>query len=164
MCAHWPVIGLIAIGLYRSRPDSYRLFRNAFLISGAIGLAIFMTLPTAPPRLAGMGLVDTVVQSSNFYHLLQPPEMINQYAAFPSLHFGWNLLNGIALIVESPHRLLRLAGAALPLAMLLAVVLTANHYAIDAFAGAVVALIGLALAWKLTVGAEWARGRMVPTA
>ena len=39
----WPVIGIIAIWLYYSRPVSYRLFRNAFLISGAIGLVVFMT-------------------------------------------------------------------------------------------------------------------------
>ncbi len=161
---HWPVIGLIAIWLYRSRPTSYRLLRNAFLFSGAIGLDIFIAFPTAPPRLAGLGLVDTVVQHSNFYHLLQPPELTNQYAAFPSLHFGWNLLIGITLIVESPHKLSRLAGAALPLAMLAAVVLTANHYVIDAVAGAVVALIGLALARSLTVRRPWPRGRMVPTA
>ena len=161
---HWPIIGLIAIWLYYSPPASYRLFRNAFLISGAIGLAIFMTFPTAPPRLAGLGLVDTVVQHSNFYHLLQPPQLTNQYAAFPSLHFGWNLLIGIALVVESPRRWLRLFGAALPVAMLAAVVLTANHYVIDAVAGAAVALIGLGLAWRLTAGTPWARRRVMRSA
>ncbi len=142
---HWPVIGGVAIWLYYSRPASYRLLRNAFLISGATGLVLFMTFPAAPPRLAGLGLVDTVVEHSNFYYLLQPPQLTNQYAAFPSLHFGWNLLIGIALIREAPRIPVRAFGAALPLAMLAAVVLTANHYLIDAVAGGAVALIGLIL-------------------
>jgi hypothetical protein len=158
---HWPVIAAVALWLYRSQPDRYRLTRNALLVSGGIGLVIFTVFPVAPPRLAEMGLVDTVVQRSNFYHVLQPPALTNQYAALPSLHFGWNLLIGIALIRGATHPAGKALGVLLPTAMFAAVVLTANHYLIDTVAGGTLALVGLRIAYVLrTPGAaerQWLR-------
>ena len=119
------------------------IYRNAFLLSGAVGLLLFMTFPAAPPRLADLGFTDTVIDSSNFYHLLQPPQLTNQYAAFPSLHFGWNLLMGVAILETTRWWPARIFAVLMPLAMLAAIVLTANHYVIDAAAGAAVALLGL---------------------
>jgi hypothetical protein len=140
---HWPVIVAVALWLYRLHLEQYRLTRNSFLISGAIGLVIFTPFPVAPPKLADMGLVDTVMERSNFYHLLQPPSLTNQFAAVLSLHFGWNLLIGIALFRESRHRLGRLFGVRLPMLMLAAVVLPENHYLVDTVAGGTIVLIGL---------------------
>ena len=144
---HWPVIVVTAVWLYFRRPDTYRLFRNAFLISGAVGLVIFATFPVAPPRLANLPLVDTVTEYSRSYRVLQPPQLTNQYAAMPSLHFGWNLLVGIALASVARPVGLKLAALAIPVLMFFAVVLTANHYFIDAFAGAAVALAALGVAY-----------------
>ena len=147
---HWPVIALVAFWLWRRHPARYRVFRNAFVVSGAIGLVLFIQFPTAPPRLAGLGLVDTLEEYSRAYDVLQPKGIVNQYAAFPSLHFGWNLLVGIALFAYSSHRALRVVGLLMPFAMLSSIVLTANHYWIDAAAGGVVALTGLGVAFALT--------------
>jgi len=144
---HWPVIAGVAIWLYRSHHERYRLLRNAMLISGGIGLVIFTMFPVAPPRLADMGLVDTVVQRSDFYRVLQPPALTNQYAAVPSLHFGWNLLIGIAIFRQSTRLSLRVLGVLSPVAMFAAVVLTGNHYIIDTVVGGTVALIGLRAAY-----------------
>ncbi len=147
---HWPF--LIAIGVLTVvyRPASYPLYRNAFLLSGAIGLIVFATFPVAPPRLVPeLGLVDTVTEESEAYRVLQPPAFTNQYAAIPSLHFGWNLLAGYALARGAPHIALRVAGALTPVLMFFAVVLTANHFIIDAVAGAAVAFLGLFLAVRL---------------
>ena len=66
-------------------------------LSGAIGFLFFALLPVAPPRLADPSLIDTVTLHSEAYRALQPPGLTNQYAAFPSLHFGWNLLVGFAV-------------------------------------------------------------------
>jgi hypothetical protein len=152
---HWPVIGAVAIWLFIRRPQAYVTYRSALLISGAIGLALFIMFPAAPPRLAGLGLVDTVLEHSTFGGLLQPTELTNQYAAFPSLHFGWNLLMGIALVSQSRYYLLRVIGVLLPLAMFVAIVVTANHYVIDAVAGGVVAVIGLLVARRIHAGGRW---------
>ncbi len=143
---HWPLIVLVAVWLYGWRYPGYRLIRNSILISGAIGIVLFATLPTAPPRLADPVFVDTVTEYSNSYRLLQPPAVTNQYAAFPSLHFGWNLLIGIAIVQYGRRRWIRVGGAASPALMLVATVFTANHYLLDIAMGGLVALTGLAVA------------------
>ena len=109
---HWPFIGIVAMWLFLFHRDKYRLIRNAFLISGGIGLIIFDVFPVAPPRLAETDVVDTLMRFSNSYRVLQPPGLVNVYAAFPSLHFGWNLLMGIALFAWSRPRIPRLIGIA----------------------------------------------------
>lgn len=146
---HWPVIGVTLVWLYRRHHDSYTVLRNAMFISGAIGLVIFMSFPVAPPRLMPSGFVDTVTERSNSYRLLQPPSLVNKFAAVPSLHVGWNLLVGILIFKNSRHRLMKLFAVAGPLFMASAVVLTANHYIVDALIGSAVALTGLTAAIAL---------------
>jgi hypothetical protein len=149
---HWPVIAASALWLFHRRPAAYRELRLAFLLSGAIGVVIFALYPVAPPRLAGFGLLDSVTRYSHAYRALQPRELTNIYAAFPSLHFGWNLLVGIALFRCAPLRAVRIAAALAPAAMGLAVVATANHFVIDVPAGAFVAVSGLLAArWILDI-------------
>jgi hypothetical protein len=146
---HWPVIIAVLVWLLRAHPEPYRLLRNAIFISGAIGIAVFVLYPVAPPRLAGIGLVDTVTEQSHAYRVLQPPAFVNQYAAIPSLHVGWDLLVGIFVFHYARRRVARLFGLLTPVAMTTSVVLTANHFVIDAALGAMVALIGLAAAFAL---------------
>ncbi len=147
---HWPVIAATLVWLYRTRPLDYLLLRNALFLSGAIGLVIFVTYPVAPPRLLPSGYVDTVTELSTSYRVLQPPSLVNKYAALPSLHVGWNLLIGLAVYRTNANRLAKVFCVVSPVAMVAAVVLTGNHYVIDAILGAVVALTGLALALWLT--------------
>ena len=142
---HWPVILGVATALYLYRPRHYYLLRNALFVSGFIGFAFFALFPVAPPRLMDIGLVDTVTERSNAYRALQPPGLTNQYAAFPSLHAGWNLLVGIVVVMAVASMALRVAAMTLPVAMALAVIVTANHFVIDVPAGIVVVLIGLAV-------------------
>jgi PAP2 superfamily len=146
---HWPFIAVIAVWLFRRHRARYYLVRNAFLISGAIGLVVFVLFPVAPPRLAGLGLEDTVTQHSQAYRVLQPPAMVNQYAAVPSLHFGWNLLAGGSVVFLCRIRVLRVLAAWMTVAMLIAVIITANHFVLDVVAGAAVALVGLAASYNL---------------
>jgi hypothetical protein len=147
---HWPVIVAVLVWLLRTHPEPYKLLRNAIFISGAIGIVVFVLYPVAPPRLAGIGLVDTVTTQSHSYRVLQPPAFVNQYAAIPSLHVGWDLLVGIFVFRYARRKVARAFGVLTPIAMTTAVVLTANHFVIDAALGAVVALVGLGLAFMLT--------------
>lgn len=141
--AHWPVIITAAILLYRARPARYVLLRNAIFLSGAIGFVFFALLPVAPPRLVDPALLDTVTLHSNSYRALQPPGLTNQYAAFPSLHFGWNLLVGIVVFGATRSVPLRALAVLGPAAMALAVVVTANHYVLDLAGGMAVVLFAL---------------------
>jgi hypothetical protein len=143
---HWPVIAAIAITLFSVRRERYRLLRNAVIISGLIGFLFFALFPTAPPRLVDAGLVDTITRWSDSYRTLQPPTFTNQYAAMPSLHFGWNLLVGIILFGSTRSLVVRAFSILMPGAMAFAVIATANHWVVDVFAGAAVVLVGLALA------------------
>lgn len=143
---HWPVILSVATGLYLYRRRHYYLLRDAMFASGLIGFVLFALFPVAPPRLLDAGLVDTVTQRSHAYRALQPPGLTNQYAAFPSLHVGWNLLVGIVLLTAVASLALRIIAVVLPIAMSLAVVATANHFVVDVPAGIAVVLVGLGIA------------------
>lgn len=141
---HWPVIAVTLGWLFVRHPPDFYLLRNAFFISGAIGLVIFATFPVAPPRFDILDIVNTVTERSTSYRTFQPPGLINRYAAVPSLHFGWNLLVGIVVWRVSRQPVLRALAVLMVVAMGWAVVVTANHYLLDVVAGAVVALAGLA--------------------
>jgi hypothetical protein len=79
----------------------------------------------------------------------------------PSLHVGWDLLMGIAMVTWSSRVLVRVLGVVLPTLMAMAVVLTANHYVIDAVAG--VALV-LACLWVVRSRAlRRVSGAVLPT-
>jgi hypothetical protein len=145
---HIPLIIVVAIWLFAFHRNRYPLFRNAFLISGAIALFFFWLAPTAPPRyLQYWGFVDTAVSSTSYY-FFQPPAFVNQYAAMPSLHFGWSLLAAIAIFanLRAPFRYVALV---MPLFTLAGIVLTGNHFFLDAAAGAAVACTGLFVAYQL---------------
>ncbi|WP_457208279.1 phosphatase PAP2 family protein [Nocardioides sp. P5_C9_2] len=156
---HWPVIIVTMMWLvWRHRVVFVRL-RNAMLVSGALGAAVFVSYPVAPPRLAGLGMVDTVSDQSRAYRVLQPPAFVNQYAAMPSLHSGWDLLVGMAIFAAATSVALKVVGLVMPVLMGLAVVATANHYVVDVIAGVTLALIGQAVA--LWLERRKARGSVV---
>jgi membrane-associated phospholipid phosphatase len=143
---HWPVILVTMAWLMWRHQHEFVRLRDAMLISGGVGMLVFALYPVAPPRLAGLGFVDTVTQRSDSYRVLQPPAFTNQYAAMPSLHIGWDLLVGIAIISAASTVLLRAVGVALPVLMGLAVVATANHFVIDVVAGVALVLVSYAAA------------------
>jgi PAP2 superfamily len=140
---HWPVIVITGVLLFRHRRQHYYRLRNACLLSGLVGLVIFAVFPVAPPRLMGLPLVDTVTQHAEEYRQIVPPDLVNQYAAMPSFHAGWNVLLGIVVFRATRHWLLRGMAIAGPLAMVVAVVATANHFVVDVIAGVVIVLAGL---------------------
>lgn len=139
---HWPVILSTAAVLYLYRHHEYTLMRNAIFVSGALGFLLFGLLPVAPPRLLDLGLIDTVTEQSHAYRTLQPPGLTNQFAAFPSLHFGWNVLVGIGLYNAFENAYVRVFAVCFPAAMAAAVVLTANHFLLDVVAGGILVAYG----------------------
>ena len=140
---HWPVIIVAGVLLFRHRRTQYYRLRNACLLSGLVGLVIFALFPVAPPRLTDLPLVDTVTRGAEGYRQIVPRTLVNQYAAMPSFHAGWNVLLGIVVFRATRNRLLRALAVAGPAAMVLAVVATANHFVIDVVAGVAIVLAGL---------------------
>lgn len=161
---HWPVIaGVLGWLAWRHR-SAFVVYRNALLLSGLVGMLIVAVFPVAPPRLLDLGFVDTVVAHTDAYRVMQPPSFTNQYAAMPSFHVGWDLLVGIALVREARHRWVRVAGLLLPWLMLASVVISGNHFFVDAVVGDAIVLASLALATRWARGPGPGRGRAGPVA
>jgi membrane-associated phospholipid phosphatase len=146
---HWPVIVATMVWTaWRHRVVFLRL-RDAMVVSGLLGMVVFVTWPLAPPRLANLGLVDTITQENTAYRVLQPTQFTNQFAAMPSLHAGWDLLVGIAIVTAASTTAVKLVGYAMPVLMTISVVVTANHYILDVVAGIALVLVGHAAALAL---------------
>ncbi|MGI5443501.1 phosphatase PAP2 family protein [Streptomyces shenzhenensis] len=168
---HYLVTPLILVWIFRFRSAHYRAARTWLMTSTFIGLIGFTLLPTCPPRLLSPehGFVDTMAQYSSYGWWggqASAPRglgsMTNQYAAMPSLHVGWSLWCGVMLWRYGGTRLTKVLGVAYPLLTTIVVMGTANHYLLDAVAGAVVMGAGLLLAPHVTRGVAAARTRLAP--
>ena len=82
--------------------DAFLRLRDAMIVSGVLGILVFAAYPVSPPRLAGLGLIDTVTERSTAYRVLQPPALVNQYAAMPSLHSDGTSWSGSPSLRQRP--------------------------------------------------------------
>ncbi|MFD3872999.1 phosphatase PAP2 family protein [Streptomyces sp. NPDC058623] len=142
---HFPATVLFLIWLYLRRPAHYLWTRRVLALLTGAALVLHLTFPLAPPRmLAAAHLVDTgQVYGPSVYRAAPAADtMANQFAAMPSLHFGWALMLAVGMIAATSSRL-RALWLLHPLLTLLVVVGTANHYWLDALVAT--ALLGAAL-------------------
>nr|WP_309094074.1 phosphatase PAP2 family protein [Streptomyces sp.] len=150
---HFAVPLAVLAVLYWRRPADYRWARSALGITTLLALAGFWLYPLAPPRLMpALGFIDTVHGVQDFsqpdYGTLTA--LTNQYAAMPSLHFGWSLWCGVVIAVVARGRWVKALGAVHPLLTAVAIVVTGNHWVLDAVGGAVVVGVGFGLGYLLT--------------
>ena len=144
--AFFPILVPAAILLFLFRYQSYVHYRNIFLISFVITWILYLTFPTAPPRLMPeFGFTDTIeILGPALYNHRSVLDFYNQFSAMPSMHFGWTLLLGV-FFVKTRNRLLRLFGVVYPGLSLGAIVVTANHYLLDAIAGGIIILVSFGI-------------------
>ena len=139
---HWPVIIVAGVLLFRHRrallPAAQRV--PAQRPGRARDLR---AVPGRAARLTDLPLVDTVTRHAEGYRQIVPPALVNEYAAMPSFHAGWNVLLGIVVFRATRHLAAAALAVAGPAAMVLAVVATANHFVIDVVAGVAIVLAGL---------------------
>ncbi|MER7834399.1 bifunctional glycosyltransferase 87/phosphatase PAP2 family protein [Streptomyces sp. NPDC096040] len=145
------------------RPVDYRWARTALGFATAFALIGFWLYPLAPPRLLpGLGVIDTVHGPQDFakpdYGTLT--QLTNQYAAMPSLHFGWSLWCGIVIAVVAPKWWMKALGLLHPLFTVSAIIATGNHWVLDAVGGAAVVGAGFGVGYLL----QGPRARMVKAA
>ena len=146
-----PVIVPGALVLLCLRYDSFVYFRRVFLISYVVTWVLWLTIPVTPPRLmVEEGFVDSIeVMGPAFYNSKELIAYYNQHSAMPSMHFGWTLLFSVMLL-KTGSRALRILGAVYPVVAFAAIIVTANHYFLDAVVGG--GIIGLAFAiYHLTI-------------
>ncbi|MEU3652910.1 bifunctional glycosyltransferase 87/phosphatase PAP2 family protein [Streptomyces sp. NPDC032161] len=161
------IVPLTILGvLYVRRPADYRWVRSSIGFATVLALVGFWLYPLAPPRLMpGLGFIDTVHGVQDFakpdYGSLT--SMTNQYAAMPSLHFGWSLWCGVVVVMLAPKLWMKALGLLHPLFTVSAIVATANHWVLDAVGGAAVVALGFGLTYALS-GPRKLRAPTVPAA
>jgi hypothetical protein len=143
---HLTVTAGVLLWLHRRHPEGFAFVRTALLIASALSLVGFLVYPTAPPRLAGVGILDTVSGRHVDLNRGLVSSLYNPYAAVPSMHFGYALIVAAALLHHGRHLLVRALGALYAPFVVLVIVATGNHFFLDAAAGALVAALGAALA------------------
>ena len=138
---HFVFTAIFFVWLYRRSWDGFRSFRDVFLIATAISVVVHWLFPTAPPRLAGVGLEDTLLVLSGI-DIGSPSSSAfsNPVAAVPSLHAAYALGVGIGVFRYGRSKLTRAAGVVYPPLVILTIVVTGNHFVLDAVAG--IAVLG----------------------
>jgi PAP2 superfamily len=146
---HLTVTLALLLWLYLRRPTAFATVRTTLIIASALSLIGFLAFPTAPPRMAGTALSDTVSRGAIDLNHGLISSLYNPYAAVPSMHAGYALIVGAALIRYGSGSVVRVSGALYPPFVLLVIVATGNHFFFDAATGALVALVSVALALLL---------------
>ena len=169
---HWivtvPVLGVAACYFYAlmhyvmtptilvvsRRRGGWQYWRGywALVVGSAIALVIYANWPLAPPRLMPeLGTIDVMQHFADagwWGDAASAPrglgDATNQFAAMPSLHFGWSLWCGIQMWGFG-NRWWRVAGVAYPLLQAIVVLATANHFLLDVLGGATCILVGYAV-------------------
>jgi membrane-associated phospholipid phosphatase len=147
---HLAVTVGVLLWLHRRRPEDFPFVRTALLLASGLALVGFLVYPTAPPRLAGVGILDTVSGRHVDLNRGLVSSLYNPYAAVPSMHIGYALIAAVALLRHGRRLLVRAIGALYPSFVVLVIVATGNHFFLDAAAGALVAALAAALAALLT--------------
>jgi hypothetical protein len=151
LAAQLVVVPGALVFLYRRSRSHYELLRNTVLATWLIALPIYALFPVAPPRLADVGLVDTITtQTGLALDSKLTTSFYNPIAAVPSLHAGFAIAVSAALAAALHGRLARAAAWLWAPVVCLAVVATGNHFVADIAAGALVTIAGYALG-RLTV-------------
>jgi len=166
--AHFAVTIFTLAWLYRRYPVLYPRLRSSFLCTTGLALVGFSLFPLMPPRLladcgefggclAAYPFVDTLSEAGGLWSFDSGTmqKLSNQYAAMPSLHFAWAAWCALSLysVLRSP--LTRALAVAYPVATLFAVIVTGNHYWVDALGGVVV--LGAGVLLGRTLADAWHR-------
>ncbi len=151
--SEFTVLTLALLWLYIGRHYAFSRFRNTLLLANLIGLLGYVLMPTAPPRLLGLGFADEphkdgIVQLA-----------ANPYAAMPSLHAADALIVGIVLACVCRNVWAKVFWALWPAWVWFVVMATGNHFWLDCVAGLGVALVALAIVYRRDIPRVFAAQR-----
>ncbi len=147
----------VLVWLFRSHPGRYAAARLALFVTTAIALFGYYFYPLAPPRLmTGGGFIDTVAKHHTWGSMASGDmaQVSNQFAAMPSMHIGWSLWCGLTIAFLARRYWVKALGLLYPLTTLVVIIASANHFFMDAVAGALCTLVGL-LVSRVVYG-KWA--------
>jgi diacylglycerol O-acyltransferase / wax synthase len=132
--------------LYRLRHPEFHRLRRAAVLTTLGAQPVFVLFPCAPPR-TQEGFVDTIGEVSGVdLDRGLVAQLYDPLAAMPSIHLAYAVVTAAGLTQASGSRLVRILAPGYPPLVALIVFATANHYVLDAVAGAVLGRLGLRLA------------------
>jgi hypothetical protein len=152
--AHFIVTAVALIVMFRTMKGRYPLWRNTLACTTALALIGFATFPLMPPRLLHeYGFVDTLQRYGGLWSFDSGAmqKISNQYAAMPSLHFAWSSWSALVLLPRLKRPWAKALMIAYPFITLFCIVVTANHYILDAAGGALVLTVGFLIGRAITV-------------
>ena len=133
--------------LYFKRREAFPFVRNMFMIAMTFALIGYTVFPTAPPRyLPEWGFTDAVSNFVGTHTANTASVLYNPYAAIPSMHVAFALMLGFSGAALTGNRWLRPLWYFYPLLVAAVVLITANHFWVDAVLGALVAAASYATA------------------
>lgn len=142
---YWPIIMLAGLALFCANQPRYRYYRSVVVINLAFALPIFMLFPVTSPFNVTAYFVNTIQElGPSLYGSPEMATFYNAHAAMPSLHFSWTVILGV-LFLRSFKGWFRLIGVVYPVTTFFAIILTGNHFILDAVAGGLLALIAFAV-------------------
>ena len=160
---HFVVTIGVLVFLFRRFPTRYRRWRTCLAGTTALALIGFALYPLMPPRLmpTSYGFVDSLKTYGSLWSFDSGAmnKISNQYAAMPSLHFAWALWCTLVLVPALRRRWTKALAIAYPVLTLFAIVVTANHFVLDAVGGALVLGVGTAGGFALARRTERVRSR-----
>jgi len=140
--------------LYRRSPAIYRRLRDTILATWMLSVPIFALFPVAPPRLAGIGMADTVSDQAAVALTGHSTVFYNPLAAVPSLHCGFAFAIGIALAAAATKPWTKALALTWGPIVALSVVATGNHYVFDIAAGLLVSVAGYVVGARVSHAVE----------
>ncbi len=145
---HFVVTIGVMIFLFRRHPVRYGVQRTILAVTTGSALIGFALYPLMPPRLLNdcsafgacdlkYSYVDTLVDPGGLWSFNSTTmlEISNQYAAMPSLHIAWAVWCTVAAVPVMKRTWTRVLMIVYPWLTLFAVMVTANHYWLDAVGG-----------------------------
>ena len=165
----WMTLGLLTLVLLKAPWTAAWQWVAALLLQLGVALVVFRLYPLMPPRLmdAGapwggrileqdlsmrpIGMIDTLVQFHGPWSSLPSSvnSFTNQFAAAPSLHCGFAMWVGVVWWQFAKGHRWRILGPLHTATILFCVVVTGNHWVLDAVLGWVVALALLGVTGRL---------------
>jgi hypothetical protein len=153
---HVPALGILLVWLFVRHRDRFARYRDTLAVLTLMCLLAYI-VPVAPPRLLpGLGMVDTGLLYHQSVYGQPGTGIADQLSAMPSVHMAWSLFIAFTVVAVSGSRW-RWLVIAHPVATMLVVAVTANHYWMD---GAAAALL-LAVAIPVAAGIEGVRTRQL---
>ena len=141
---------------YHRRPAAYPFARNVFYLSSLVSFVVFVMFPVAPPSaVPELAIINTMATYGPVSYEMGADPLRNTVAAMPSVHIVYAAIAGIGFaVLAKPWWIRTLAVLYIPLSVFV-IVVTGNHFLVDAAGAAVPLTVAAPVAWLIRRASPW---------